>query len=202
MLYDRFRRGRLVAAMRHAVGALLVAAGAVGIPVGGFHQLGEGLGVALAEQIAGLLPAEDVARRHAPRGAVEFLVAGEEVEEHRGVRDVPLLALAERKHLAEQFLGLAAVEEVFLVRRALVGVAGRDRNADAEFLGEVEELGDVFGRMAVIDRAVDVDGEAFGLGGLDGGRRPSRSRLPCTPICRGAASGRRDAPRRTDTATA
>ena len=82
----RFGGGRLVAAMRHAVRALFVAAGAVGIPVGGLHQLLEGLGVAFAEQIAGLLPAEDVARRHAPRRAVEFLIAGEEVEEHAGMR--------------------------------------------------------------------------------------------------------------------
>ena len=83
MLHHRVGGGRLVAAMGHAVGAFFVAAGAVGVPVGVFHQFVEGLGVAFAEQIARLLPAEDVARRHAPRRAVEFLVAGEEVEEHR-----------------------------------------------------------------------------------------------------------------------
>src|SRR6201989_904918 len=104
------RGGRLVAAMRHAVGTLLILAGAVGIPVGGLHQLLEGLGVAFAEQIAGLLPAEDVARRHAPRGALIGLVAGEEVEEQAGMHEVPLLALAEREHVAEQLLGLGAVE--------------------------------------------------------------------------------------------
>ena len=58
-------------------------------------------------------------------------------------------------------------QEVLLVGRALIGVAGRDRDADAELFGEVEERGDVFGRMAVEHRAVDVDGEALGLGGLD-----------------------------------
>ncbi|HYA04652.1 MAG TPA: type II toxin-antitoxin system HigB family toxin [Xanthobacteraceae bacterium] len=38
--------------MRHAVGALFVAAGAVGVPVRGRHQFGESLGVAFAEQVA------------------------------------------------------------------------------------------------------------------------------------------------------
>ena len=60
------------------------------------------------------------------------------------MRQVPLLALAEREDLAEQLLGLAAVEEVLLIGRPLIGVAGRDRDADAELFGEIEELGDVF----------------------------------------------------------
>ena len=87
--------------MRHAVGAFLVLAGAVRIPVGGFHQFLEGLGVTLAEQVAGLLPAEDVARRHAPRRALIILIAGEEVQEQAGMHEIPLLALAEREHVAE-----------------------------------------------------------------------------------------------------
>src|SRR6201988_3456992 len=119
--------------MGHAVGTLFVLAGAVGLPVGGLHQLLEGLGVAFTEQIAGLLPAEDVACRHAPGRALVFLVAGEEVEEQAGMHEVPLLALAERKDVAEQLLGLGAVEEVFLVGRTLIGVARRHRNAYAEF---------------------------------------------------------------------
>src|SRR5690349_9606211 len=117
------RRGRLVAAMRHAVGALFILAGAVGIPIGGLHQLVESLRVAFAEQIAGLLPAEDVARGHAPRRAMIVLIAGEKVEEQAGMHEIPLLALAERKDVAEQLLGLGPVEEVLLVRRSLIGVA-------------------------------------------------------------------------------
>ena len=56
-----------------------------------------------------------------------ILVAGEEVEEQAGVDEVPLLALAAREHVAEQLLGLAAVQEVLLIGRALIGVARRDR---------------------------------------------------------------------------
>ncbi len=117
------RRRRLVAAMSHTVRALLVLAGAVGFPVRGVHQLLEGLGIAFAEQIAGLLPAKNVARGHAPRRALVLLVAGEEVEEQAGMHKIPLLALAHRKDVAEQLLGLGAVEEVRLVRRALIGIA-------------------------------------------------------------------------------
>ncbi len=149
--------------------AHFVLAGAVGFPIGGVHQLLEGLGVAFTEQIAGLLPAEDVARRHAPRRALVFLVAGEEVQEEAGMHEVPLLALAERKDVAEQLLGLGAVEEVLLVGRTLIGITGRHRDADAELGGEVEELGDLLGRVAVEDGGVDVDGEAAGLGRLDRG---------------------------------
>src|SRR5208283_4364113 len=123
-------------------------------------------------QIARLLPAENVARRHTPRRAVEFLVAGKEVEEHGGMRQVPFFAFAEGKDCAEQLLGLAPIEEVLLIRRSLIGVAGRDRDADTELFSEIEKCRDILGRMAVEDRTIDVDGEAFGLGSLDGGNRP------------------------------
>src|SRR5580704_17553207 len=104
------RSRRLVAAMGHAVGTLLVLAGAVGVPIGGLHQLLERLGVTFAEQIARLLPAEDVAIGHAPGRALERLVAGQEIEEQAGVHEIPLLALAAREDVAEQVLGLGAIE--------------------------------------------------------------------------------------------
>src|SRR4029077_20156574 len=64
-------RGRLVAAVHHAVGALLVIPGAVGVTVSIFHEFLEGFRIALAEQIAGPLPAEIVPCRVAPgRAAV------------------------------------------------------------------------------------------------------------------------------------
>src|SRR5690242_17231836 len=102
-------------AMHHAVRAFLVIADAVGVPVGLLHQLLEGLGIAFAEQIAGPLPSEDRASRIAPRRAVIGLIAGEEIEEHRGLAERPALAaLAARENPPEQILGLLAVEEVFL----------------------------------------------------------------------------------------
>ena len=79
--------GRFEAGMHHAVGALFVVAGAVGIPIGLVHQFVEGPRVAFAEQIAGLLPAEDGARRITPRRAVVGLVAREEIEEQAGLTE-------------------------------------------------------------------------------------------------------------------
>ncbi len=98
---------------------------------------------------------------------MKFLIAGEEIEEQAGMRQIPVLALAEREDVAEQFLGLAAAQKMLLIGRPLIGIAGGDRDADAELCGEVEEFRDVLGRMAVEDRAVDVDGKALGLGRLD-----------------------------------
>src|SRR5690348_15190000 len=112
--------------MDHAVGALLIVAGAVLVPLGGLHQLPERLGVALAQQVAGPLPAEHVARGLAPRRASVALVAGEEVEKEGGLVEPPVLALSPAEDVAEQLLRLATVEEVLLVGGALIGVAGRD----------------------------------------------------------------------------
>src|SRR5258707_662487 len=117
--------GTLIAAMNHAVGTLLVVAGAVFVPLGGFHQFLEGFDVALAQQIAGPLPAEHVARRVAPRRAVIALIAGQEVEEEGRLREFPLALLGIAEDRAEQLLGLAAVEEMRLVGRAVISIAGR-----------------------------------------------------------------------------
>ncbi len=87
------------------------------------------------------------------------------------MHEIPALALAEGEHVAEQPLGLVAVEEVLLIRRALIGIARRHRDADAEFGREIEEFRDLFSRMAVEDGCVDVDREAARLGGLDGRNR-------------------------------
>ena len=79
------------------------------------------------------------------------------------MHQVPLLALAQREDATEQFLGLAAIEEVILIGSAFIGIAGRDRDADAQFFGAIEERGNVFSGVAVENRCVDVDGKAFCL---------------------------------------
>ena len=82
--------------MHHAIGALLVIAGAVLVPLRVLHQLLEGLGVAFAEQIAGPLPAEHGAGWVPPRRAVIGLIAGEEIEEQRGLEERPCAAALRR----------------------------------------------------------------------------------------------------------
>src|SRR6201996_1956264 len=122
--------GAFETAMDHAVLALLVFADAVLVPLGVFHQLLEGLHITFAKQVAGLLPAEHAAQRHRPRRAFVGLIARKEIEEQRGLRELPVLAaIAARKDIAEQALGALAVEEAFLIRSALVGITGRDRDA-------------------------------------------------------------------------
>ena len=100
---------RFEAAMHHAIGAFLVIADAVSVPVGLFHQLLEGLGIALAEQIAGPLPAEDGARGIAPGRAMIGLIAGQEIEEQQRLKERPVVAaLPRRENIAEQLLGLCS----------------------------------------------------------------------------------------------
>src|SRR5258707_11442787 len=105
--------------MHHALGAFLVIAGPVGIPIRLFHQLLEGLRITLADQVARPLPAEIVARRVAPWRAMVFLVARQEVEEERGLAERPVAALAAPENVAEQLLGLQPAEEMLLVGSAL-----------------------------------------------------------------------------------
>src|SRR6516225_2108793 len=87
------------------------------------------------------------------------------------MHEIPLLALAERKHVAKQLFGLGAVQEVLLIRCALIGVSRRHRNADTKLGGEVEEFRDLLCRVAVENRGVDVDGEAARFRSLDRGHR-------------------------------
>ncbi len=155
--------------MDHAVGAFLIIADPVGVPVGLVHQFVEGLRIAFAEQIAGPLPAEDGARRVAPGGAVIGLVPGQEVEEQARLVERPLAcAVAPAEHRAEQLLRRRAVEEMLLVRGALIGVAGRNGDpVHAEFRDRIEEGGDALRVRVIEEGAVDGDAEAFRLGGLE-----------------------------------
>src|SRR6266704_4970776 len=107
--------GRLVAAVRHAVGAARVLAASVGVPVGGLDELLIRLHVPVVQQVAGLLPAEQRVGGNAPRGAAEVGLALEEVKEQRRVVQPPLLPPAVRERLAEQLPGLLHAEEVLLV---------------------------------------------------------------------------------------
>ena len=56
---------------------------------------------------------------------------------------------------------------MLLVGRALIGIARRHRDADTEFGREIEEFGDIFRRVTIEDRGVDIDREAARLRGLD-----------------------------------
>src|SRR6266446_8105822 len=115
-------RGRLVAAVHHAVGALLVIPGAVSVPVGIFHKLLEGLRIALAEQIAGPLPPEIVSCRVAPGRTAVLLIARKKVEEEAGLIERPAPSTV-GKNAAEQLLGPAPVQKMPLVWCPFIGIA-------------------------------------------------------------------------------
>src|ERR1035441_5590303 len=161
------RRG-LIAATDHAVGALGVAAGhAIVFPGGGFEQLLVTLGVALLEQIAGLLPAEDVIGRHAPRRALVIAVAHQEFEKQRRHIELPC-GLAVGQNGAEEATHAGPAQESMLVRRLVVAVAGRKHDAlDAHSHHFVEEGAHAVGVSAVEEGGVGGDAEAAPDGLLD-----------------------------------
>jgi len=159
-----------VAAVDHAVLATLVPALlAVAGPVGGVDQFLEGIGVAVAEEIAGFLPAEDVEGGVAPGGAVVVDFALEEGDEVRRVVELPgFLGVAE--NLGEEGLGAVALEENFLLGGLGVGIAGGDHHAlDAELGHVVEELANTLGLGGVENGGVRRDAETTGDGLADGG---------------------------------
>src|SRR4029434_3734385 len=145
--------------MDHAVGALLVVAGAVSIPLGLVHQLIEGSCVALAEQVAGLLPAENCAGRMAPRRAMVALVTGEKIEEQARLAERPFVfACSALEYVAEQLLGLATIEKVVLVGRTRVCIPRRPRDAIDPYPHHgIKERRHTVGLRRVEQSAVDVD---------------------------------------------
>src|SRR6185437_8711018 len=169
-------RGSLEPAMGHAVVASGVAAHAVLVPRGVFHQ---GLEAArmpfVGEQVTRPLPTEEVVGWSAPRCALIGLIARQEIQEQPGVIERPARARAAQprtppalEYLAEQALAGAAPEEDILPRRVVVAVAGRDGDAfDTERHRLIEEGRHVVGILAAEERAVDGDPEAFGARELD-----------------------------------
>ena len=152
---------RLVAAVHHAVLALRVAAlDAVVRPLGLGDEFLERVVVALLQEVARLLPAEDVVGRAAPRGALEIALAHEELEEERAHVELPALLAVGEDHL-EQLVGLAASEEALLVGRLVVGVArGHHHSLHAQVHHLVEEAAHRGGVGTLEERGVGGDAEA------------------------------------------
>src|SRR4029434_10441125 len=118
--------GGFVAAVHHAVGTLLVIARTVGVPIGLFHQLAQAVGIQCAKQIAGTLPAKNVAGGIAPRRATVLPVASEEVEKQARLAEDPGAgSAAAPENVAEELFGALASEKVRLIGCPLIRIAGR-----------------------------------------------------------------------------
>src|SRR5258708_36541843 len=109
MLHGVLDCSGFVAAVHHAIGALLVIARSVGIPIRLFHEFTKTSGIAFAKQITGPLPAENVARRIAPRRAAIGLIAGQEIEEQARLTERPRASTAPApEYVATKLLGSSA----------------------------------------------------------------------------------------------
>src|SRR5713226_7417764 len=106
-----------VTAMHHAVRAFRIAGfRAVALPLGGVEQFLERIHVPVLQQIAGLLPAEDVIGWHAPRSASISSLAHQKLEEQLRLVELPT-RLAIRQNGPEQAPCASPPEEMLLVRR-------------------------------------------------------------------------------------
>src|ERR1700676_1124843 len=171
MAHGGLHRGRLVTAVHHAIGALLVVAGTVRVPVGFLHQLAKAGRVAFTEQITGTLPTKDVPGGVAPRRAAVFLVAGQEVEKKTRLAERPRARTsATAENAAKKLLGASAGEKVRLIGRPFIRISRRYGDAiDAERAGLVEKPRDAV-RVGIVEQgAVDVDAKAACLRGSNCG---------------------------------
>src|ERR1700735_1370769 len=100
----------------HAVRALRIATlCAIVLPVRRLHKFLEGVGVAILQQIARLLPAKDRERRHTPWCAFEVLLAHQKLGEERMRVEAPRL-LAVGKDGAKHSARLCLAKKMILVR--------------------------------------------------------------------------------------
>ena len=132
--------------MHHAIRALRIARfGAIIRPLRRLHQFFVRFGVAILQQVAGLLPSENVVGRHAPRRAFVGALAHQILEKERRLVEAPRL-LAIRKHGAKHASNPRPSHEVLLVGSLVVRISGRHHHAlDADFHHLVEELAHAVG---------------------------------------------------------
>src|ERR1700687_392280 len=113
-----------VTTVHHTICALRIAGlRAVVLPLGGLEKLLERIHVPVLQQVAGLLPAEDVIGRHAPRSASIGSLAHQKFEEQLRLVELPT-RFAIRQNGAEQAPRASPPEKVLLVWRLVVGIAG------------------------------------------------------------------------------
>ena len=115
--------------MHHAILALGIAAlHAVAFPSGVFHEFLEGVVVPLLQQVARLLPSEDVEGGTAPRSALKVALTHEELKKERAHVELPALLAIGKNHLKE-LIGLAATKKTILIGGLVVGVSRADHHA-------------------------------------------------------------------------
>src|SRR5262245_66351909 len=115
MIYGGIDGRGFIAAMRHAVRAFRVVAGAVEFPVGLFEESFEGRRVTLVhEQIAGSLPTKHITRRVAPGRATVSLIASEKIQKQTRMIESPPVSLAKPENIPEELLARIALDEKVL----------------------------------------------------------------------------------------
>ena len=99
--------------MNHALGALLILTCAIVLPLRRFEQLAEGFRITFLQEIAGLLPTEDVIRRITPRRALIFFLPHQEIQEEGRLVELPS-CLGTTQDLRKEFPRPSLLQEMLL----------------------------------------------------------------------------------------
>ena len=131
--------------MNHAVGALFISTGPILLPLRQLHQLLKGFCIPLLEQIAGLLPSEDVVRWIPPRRTLVLTPPHKKIQKQRGLVELPTW-LGASKDLGEKLLSPLPLQEMLLIRSFLIAIPWGDRHPfDAKRHHFIEKRSDPFG---------------------------------------------------------
>src|SRR2546429_1543256 len=155
--------------MGHAIGATRILAPPVILPLGCLDQLLIRASVPIGHQITRPLPAQHRVAGDTPGGASKVDLALQEVQEERGVVQMPLLAPAVCKSLTEDLARSLDAEKMLLVWRFLVGIARGDlhRIYPHIVVQEVEYITDAARIILREERGVGGNPESPALGLLD-----------------------------------
>lgn len=132
-------RRRLIAAVHHTVRALVVSTGPVTIPIRRLQQLLKRGDIPFLEKIAGLLPAEDIISRIAPRRTLVLTFAHQKIQEQRGLIKTPA-RFGIGENARKELLRATPFQEILLVGSLLITVSRRNHHAfDAELHHLIEK---------------------------------------------------------------
>lgn len=104
------------AAMKHAIRTFRVATVAVKPPIRFIQQRLKGRGIPfLREEIARLLPSENISCRVAPGRTRVGLIPSQKIKKQRGVIKIPVLAFSEFKNFSEELNAACPLQKNLLL---------------------------------------------------------------------------------------
>lgn len=126
MLHRIYDSGWFKTTVGHTVCTARIPIYAIFGPLGGLHELPIRGRIIIIYQVAGSLPAQNVAGRIAPGRTFVMLAARQKVQIQTAVVESPVFVLSDFEKAPKQRVGAIASQKMFLVRSRLIVEARRD----------------------------------------------------------------------------